>query len=64
MAKYLNEKEGQIAFFKELRLANEVCFYDYTDGVIGGTLFEFKNVNDFDVNKVLSQSIKYLSYEN
>ena len=61
MAKYLNEKEGQIAFFKELRLQNEVGFYDYTDGVIDGTLFEFKNVNDFDINKVLSQAIKYLS---
>lgn len=61
MAKhYLDERTGQIEFFKSLRLDEEIAFIDRTDGVRFGTLFEFKLKID-DTNKVLSQAIKYLS---
>lgn len=57
---YKTEKEGQIDFFETFRInANEVLI-DNTDGVCNGNLLEFKlNINN--INKVLFQSIKYLS---
>lgn len=61
MAKrYYDEKTGQMDFFNALRLDKDVSFVDYTDGVIDGTLFEFK-LTIGDINRVLSQAIKYLS---
>lgn len=51
---------GQTEFFKELRLEDDVIFTDHTDGVVYGTLFEFKYKIE-NYNEVLSQAIKYLS---
>ena len=63
-----NEKEGQIEFFntykqyipsiknKEL---NDIL-QQYSDGIIGGNILEFKLIIN-DINKVLFQTIKYLS---
>lgn len=58
--RYRDERTGQMDFFGALRLGNDVSFVDHTDGVIGGTLFEFKLKID-DINRVLCQAIKYLS---
>lgn len=58
--RYMDERTGQTDFFNALRLDKTVVFIDHTDGVIDGTLFEFKLKID-DINKVLSQAIKYLS---
>jgi len=59
--KFLTEREGQIKFFEDLRIDTEVELSNNTDGVFKGTLFEFK-LNISDINKVLFQSIKYLSH--
>lgn len=58
---FLNEKEGQIRFFQDLRISADVFLTNNTDGVYKGTLFEFK-LTIPDINKVLFQSIKYLSH--
>ena len=68
LAKYSTEKEGQIAFFKTYQpyisqikdKTLEDIFLQYTDGLIGGNILEFK-LNISDINKVLFQTIKYLS---
>lgn len=54
------EVMGQANFFRELRLEDDVVFTDHTDGVVYGTLFEFKQKIE-NYNEVLSQAIKYLS---
>ena len=59
--KFQTEREGQIKFFEDLRIDSEVELSNNTDGVYKGTLFEFK-LNISDINKVLFQSIKYLSH--
>ena len=60
MKTYVNEKEGQIDFFKTFRIDADEVLVDNTDGVCNGNLLEFKlSINN--VNKVLFQSIKYLS---
>ncbi|MCQ2211377.1 MAG: SAM-dependent methyltransferase [Paludibacteraceae bacterium] len=63
MTKQFNtEREGQIAFFNNFRIKyedNDVLI-DNTDGVYNGNLFEFK-LNISDLNKVVFQTIKYLS---
>lgn len=58
---FLNEKNGQIRFFQDLRISADVSLTNNTDGVYKGTLFEFK-LTISDINKVLFQSIKYLSH--
>lgn len=60
---YNIEKEGQIDFFKNFRIdyENNEVLIDNTDGVYNGNLFEFKT-DITDLNKVLFQAIKYLSY--
>jgi len=65
---YNNEKEGQIAFFNAYKqyisAIKEKTLDDIltqnTDGLFGGNILEFKLVIN-DVNKVLFQTIKYLS---
>lgn len=66
MAKYANELDGQLDFYKtylpriDKTLTIEQIQTDNTDGVLNGNLLEFKlNIND--LNSVLFQSIKYLS---
>lgn len=58
---YLSEREGQIDFFSNLRIEADVELTHNTDGVYRGTLFEFK-LTIPDINKVLFQSLKYLSH--
>ena len=58
---YTSEHDGQIQFFSDLRINAEVELTHNTDGVYKGTLFEFK-LTIPDINKVLSQAIKYLNY--
>ena len=58
---FLNEKDGQIRFFEDLRITTDVSLTNNTDGVYKGTLFEFK-LSISNINKVLFQSIKYLSH--
>lgn len=58
---FSNEREGQIRFFQDLRISTDVSLTNNTDGVYKGTLFEFK-LTIPDINKVLFQSIKYLSH--
>ncbi len=60
MKSYLNEREGQLDFFKTFRIDLEEALIENTDGVWNGNLLEFK-VNINNVNKVLFQAIKYLS---
>lgn len=66
MAKYANELDGQLDFYKtylpriDKTLTIEQIQTDNNDGVLNGNLLEFKlNIND--LNSVLFQSIKYLS---
>ena len=58
---FLNEKEGQMAFFEKVGVGEAVNLSNNTDGVYRGTLFEFK-LTISDINKVLFQAIKYLSH--
>ncbi|MDD6005615.1 MAG: hypothetical protein PUC68_08095 [Firmicutes bacterium] len=63
MAKnYLTEREGQIAFFNNFRIdyENNPVLIDNTDGVWKGNILEFK-LNITNLNKVVFQTIKYLS---
>lgn len=60
---YVNEREGQIAFFDNYGIPyndDASVLVDNTDGVYNGNILEFKlNINN--PNKVLFQAIKYLS---
>lgn len=63
MAKnFKTEREGQIQFFKDFRInyLNNPVLVDNTDGIWNGNILEFK-LNISDLNKVLFQTIKYLS---
>jgi hypothetical protein len=56
------EKEGQLDFFNKFGIADDTAVIDSTDGIRKGCIFEFKlTINN--LNKVLFQSIKYLSKE-
>jgi hypothetical protein len=65
--KYNSEREGQLDFFDKYNIRydtneNEDIVKDNTDGIYLGGIFEFKlSIND--LNKVLFQTIKYLSRE-
>jgi len=62
MKKFVDEREGQIAFFKNFHIdyENNDVLIKNTDGVWKGNLFEFKPIIN-DVNSVLFQAIKYAS---
>lgn len=66
MPAFANERDGQIAFYEDYLpsidkdLTIDDVLSDNSDGVVRGTLLEFKlTVND--LNRVLFQAIKYLS---
>ena len=64
--KYENELQGQVDFLQKYlpRVDSELDISDvqrdYSDGVVLGTLLEFKTIID-NLNTVLSQAVKYLS---
>lgn len=60
--KFKTERDGQIQFFKDFRIdyQNNSVLVDNTDGIWNGNILEFK-LNISDLNKVLFQTIKYLS---
>lgn len=62
MKKYTIERDGQIDFFNQFGIdyKNKNILIDNTDGVYNGNLLEFK-LNIIDINRVLFQTIKYLS---
>lgn len=62
MKVYFTEKEGQIDFFDKFAIdwKNNPVLVDNTDGVWKGNILEFK-LNISNINKVLFQTIKYLS---
>lgn len=66
MANYVNEREGQIDFYKTFlpainpEISVEELLSDDNDGVLNGNILEFK-MNVSDLNAVLFQCIKYLS---
>lgn len=60
MAEYKYEKDGQIDFYNNFYLSDQVNYEDYTDGVVNGCIFEFK-LSISNINAVLFQAIKYLS---
>lgn len=60
MKTYNTEREGQLAFFKNIGINAEQALIENTDGVWNGNLLEFK-LSISDTNKVLFQCIKYLS---
>lgn len=60
MKTYNTEREGQLAFFKNLGINAEQALIENTDGVWNGNLLEFK-LSISDTNKVLFQCVKYLS---
>lgn len=63
---YNDEHEGQLEFYQAFlprvnaRLSIDDLLQDNTDGVLNGNILEFKLMID-DLNKVLFQTIKYLS---
>lgn len=60
---YENEREGQIDFFNNYQIpydGDQSILIDNTDGVYNGNIMEFK-LNISNLNKVLFQTIKYLS---
>lgn len=57
---YNTEREGQLAFFKNIGINAEKALIENTDGVWNGNLLEFK-LSISDTNKVLFQCVKYLS---
>lgn len=61
MPPYENEREGQVEFFRSMRLEDEIDLSDNTDGVYKGTLFEFK-LTIPNYKSTLSQAVKYLSH--
>ena len=60
MKTYNTEREGQLAFFKNIGINAEQTLIENTDGVWNGNLLEFK-LSISDTNKVLFQCVKYLS---
>ena len=60
MKTYNTEREGQLAFFKNLGINAEQALIENTDGVWNGNLLEFK-LSISDTSKVLFQCVKYLS---
>lgn len=60
MKSYNTEREGQLAFFKNLGINAEQALIENTDGVWNGNLLEFK-LSISDTSKVLFQCVKYLS---
>lgn len=60
MKTYNTEREGQLAFFKNLGINAEQALVENTDGVWNGNLLEFK-LSISDTSKVLFQCVKYLS---
>lgn len=60
MKSYNTEREGQLAFFKNLGINAEQALVENTDGVWNGNLLEFK-LSISDTSKVLFQCVKYLS---
>ena len=64
--KFTNELDGQIKFYQaylplvDHSISVDDVYEDYTDGIVNGSLLEFKLVIN-DINKVLFQAIKYLS---
>ena len=62
MKVYITEKEGQIEFFDKFAIdwKNNPVLVDNTDGIWKGNILEFK-LNISNINKVLFQTIKYLS---
>lgn len=62
MKTYITEKEGQIDFFDKFAIdwKNNQVLVDNTDGIWKGNILEFK-LNISNINKVLFQTIKYLS---
>ena len=60
MKTYNTEREGQLAFFKNIGINAEQALIENTVGVWNGNLLEFK-LSISDTNKVLFQCIKYLS---
>lgn len=60
MKTYNTEREGQLAFFKNIGINAEQALIENTDGVWNGNLLEFK-LSISDTNRVLFQCIKYLS---
>ena len=60
---YETEREGQIDFFANYNIPydeDDSVLVDNTDGIYNGNIFEFK-LNISNLNKTLSQAIKYLS---
>lgn len=59
---YENERQGQIDFFDKFNIdwKNNQVLIDNTDGIWKGNILEFK-LNISNINKVLFQTIKYLS---
>lgn len=55
-----NERADNAFFWNSFGFSSSEVFIENTDGIIKGTLFEFKN-NIQDLSKVLAQAIKYLS---
>ena len=60
MKTYNTEREGQLAFFKNIGINAEQALIENTDGVWNGNLLEFK-LSISDTSKVLFQCVKYLS---
>ena len=58
---FLDEHSGQISFFDRVNITADTKLIDNTDGIYRGNIFEFK-LTIPDLNKVLFQAIKYLSY--
>ncbi len=59
---FKNEREGQMEFYSLLKKIDGTIpeYGDFTDGIIKGTILEFKLKID-NINATLSQTIKYLS---
>lgn len=55
-----NERADNTYFWQKFGFDTDEVFIQNTDGIVKGTLFEFKN-NIPDLNKVLIQAIHYLS---
>lgn len=63
MKKFKTERDGQLEFFKNygIDIVEGDVLVENTDGVFNGNIIEFKlNINN--VNRVLFQTIKYLSH--
>ena len=58
--RFVDEREGQMAFFDAMAIKADDVLVDNTDGVFNGNLLEFK-LSVIDLNRTLLQCIKYLS---